>query len=234
MRNIIIGSGEVGNSLYEVLKNTHETFIRDLDPLPLYGVEVMNICFPPDENFDEAVKNYQAEYKPKLTIIHSSVPVGTSRRLGAVHSPIHGKHPNLAEGIKTFVKYVGGSDSRAIKLAVKFLKASGIRTKIVSSPEASELSKLICTTRYGWEIVFMKEIEKLCKELNVSFNEVYGWSKYYNKGYKKLGMPHFMRSMLTPMPGRISGHCVIPNAHILKDTLDMEVAKIILDRNETF
>ena len=106
MRTLVIGAGEVGKSLAKVLKEFHETFVRDLKPVLVDNVKIMNICFPYSDKFEQAVKKYQAEYNPKLTIIHSTVPVGTSRRLNAVHSPIHGKHPSLARGIKTFIKYI--------------------------------------------------------------------------------------------------------------------------------
>lgn len=236
MKNIIVGAGEVGKSLYRVLKDHHETHIRDIGPAVVNGtIEVLNICFPYDwqtkgEKFIAAVKEYQEEYKPKITIIHSTVDVGTSRFLGAVHSPIHGKHPNLDKGIRTFVKYIGAEDPLDADYADEFLRKAGINTMIVPTPEDSEASKLWCTTQYGWNIALMKKIKQYCDERGLDFNTVYGWNQFYNEGYRKLGMHQFIRPMLEHMPGGIGGHCVINNCHILES----EIAKIILNFNDEF
>lgn len=234
-RTLIVGSGEVGKSLYRVLQDHHDTHIRDITPTVLDNIDILNICFPYDwglngRDFKLAVRQYQAEYKPKLTIIHSSVDVGTSRELGAVHSPIHGKHPNLDKGIKTFIKYIGAADPLNADFADEFLRKAGINTMIVSSPEASEASKIWCTTQYGWNIVLMKEIKRYCDEHNLPFEEVYGWNQFYNEGYEKLGMHQFRRPILEYIEGKIGGHCVVNNAHIL----DTDIAKFILEKNESY
>lgn len=232
MKNIIIGKGEVGSSLYNVLKGAHETYLRDVeqeadDP---GRVEVLNICFPPSPKFDEAVRAYQTKYEPLVTIIHSSVPVGTTRRLGAVHSCIHGRHPHLEEGIRTFKKYTGGADKKATRLARNFLNAAGIHVK-VCSPETSEVSKLCCTTRLGWEVVYMKWVQELCARTGADFATVWGWHKDYNRGYRKLGEKRFCRSLLVPMPGPIGGHCVINNCKLLPGEA---VPEFILAVNERY
>jgi len=230
MKTLIIGKGEVGMSLYKVLKDTYKTYIRDIEPIDVDSIDVLNICFPYSEGFIEQVKKYQDEYKPKLTIIHSTVPVGTCRKLGVVHSPIHGKHPNLEGGIRTFVKYVGGHDAT---VAAEFLSKAGIKTQVVANSETSELSKLYCTTQYGINIILMKEIQAMCERHGANFDEVYKqWNKYYNKGYRDLDMPQFRRYILDFVPGRIGGHCVINNAKILQEQSD--VAKFLLEQDEKY
>ena len=230
MRTLIVGAGEVGKSLYRVLKDHHDAHIRDVTPTVLSDIEVLNICFPYQHGFEIAVKQYQDEYKPKLTIIHSTVPIGTSRKLGAVHSPIHGKHPNLDKGIKTFIKYIGAADPLDADFADEFLRKAKINTMIVSSPEASELSKILCTSYYGWNIVFNKEVKRICDEQGVPFEEVYGWNQFYNEGYTKLGMSHFVRPMLEYQEGKIGGHCVVPNTNLL----DSWLTNIIKDKDESY
>lgn len=219
MKTLIIGKGEVGTSLYHVLRSDHETYIKDVEDLELDGIEILNICFPPFEGFIEAVKKYQIQYKPRLTIIHSTVPVGTSSKLGSVHSPIHGKHPNLAQGIKTFVKYIGANNPEDAELAEKFLNQAGIKTKIVKNPETSELSKIMCTTQYGLNIRAMQIIHDDCERLGADFKDVYGWNKYYNEGYDLLEMPQFHRPVLNYVEGPIGGHCVLPNCELLESKL---------------
>ena len=223
-KSIIIGAGEVGKSLYSVLKETYklEILLRDkednIDISYISNVSFLNICYPYSDSFIENTKNYIKEYKPSTTIIHSTVPVGTTRKCGkyCVHSPIHGKHPHLADGIKTFTKYIGGENVGRIYLARHYLEKAGISTKMVSSPEVSELSKILCTTYYGWNIVFCKEVKSICDDLGLSFKEVYiDWNKEYNKGYTKLGMGHFVRPVLEPIKGVLGGHCITNNAKLL-------------------
>ena len=234
-KTLIIGNGEVGKSLAQVLAPYHEVHIRDKndEELGLEGIEVLNICYPPSPEFVEQTKKYIKKYKPKLTIIHSTVPIGTTRSLGkwVVHSPIHGKHPDLSAGIKTFVKYVGGAHPSAVYMATQFLGKAGINAKVVSSPEASELSKIMCTSYYGWNILFMKEVEKLCEKLNIDFSDVYTrWNWEYNYGYQKLNMSWFTRPVLDPMPGGIGGHCVVNNAKLL----DSFITNTIVEKNNQY
>lgn len=232
MRTLIIGAGEIGKSLQEVLKGHHETHARDKSDLKLDKVEVLNICYPFSSEFVAETKRYIKQYQPKVTIIHSTVPVGTTNLCGemVVHSPVHGKHPNLATGIKVFVKYLGGRNAYAVRIAEEFLKAAKINVQVVSSAEASELSKILCTTYYGWNILFMKEVVRLCQEMKLPFHEVYGWNKYYNAGYKAMGMPQFVRPVLEPMEGPIGGHCVVNNC----DLLDSLMTNLIKEQNKEY
>ena len=239
-KSIIIGAGEVGKSLYEVLETAYgkDLLLKDKEAYFeadfVSSVSFVNICYPYSDSFIEDAKNYIAQYKPSVaTIIHSTIPVGTTRKCGkaCVHSPIHGKHPNLANGIRTFVKYVGGENSAIVYSARHYLEKAGIATKMVSSPEVSELSKILCTTYYGWNIIFAKEVAKICKEMDLPFKEVYtDWNKEYNKGYTALGMGQFARPVLEAVEGNIKGHCVVQNC----DLLDSFVTNLIKERDKTY
>ena len=252
LKSIVIGAGEVGRSLYSVLKKTYGENVLIRDKQADYGIiestSILNICYPYSDSFVDITKGYIEQYNPSdVTIIHSTVPVGTTRKCGenCVHSPIHGKHPNLDKGIKTFTKFIGGEIPLAVLLAYSYLDNAGIKTKRVSSPEASELSKILCTTYYGWNIIFCKEAARVCEEFNVPFEEVYtNWNKEYNKGYAELGMGQFVRPVLEPIKGRTGGHCICNNAKLLsflptdlilerdeeyaKETLDKETVEIPL------
>src|SRR5690348_8438572 len=110
--HLVIGNGEVGSALREILAAD----IMDLNFQQLSSdrYEFLHICFPyKDSSFLSAVKTYQDRFGPRLTIIHSTVPVGTTSRLDAVHSPIRGVHPFMTQGIRTFVKYFGGPKAAA-------------------------------------------------------------------------------------------------------------------------
>lgn len=166
-------------------------------------------------------------------VIHSTVPVGTTRRISqfAVHSPTHGVHPNIESGLKTFVKPIAGMDEQLVASVQAELGLCGIKTKAYSSPEATELSKIMCTTQYAWNVILCKEIAAECERLGVPFEEVYSqWNAEYNRGYAELGKPEVVRPNLTPMPGPIGGHCLIPNAKLH----DCWLTETILKRNEAY
>lgn len=239
-KSIIIGAGEVGKSLYKVLEVAYgkNVLLRDIEidasTFIANDISFLNICYPYSGDFIGDTKRYIRQYKPTdTTIIHSTVPVGTTRKCGkaCVHSPIHGKHPDLADGIKTFVKYVGGEDSNAVCLARHYLGKADIVTKKVSSPEVSELSKILCTTYYGWNIIFAKEVAAICEEMGLPFKEVYtDWNKEYNKGYTALGMGQFIRPVLEAIKEPLGGHCLINNASLL----DSNITKTLLEFNKNY
>ena len=112
MKVAIIGNGEIGSSLAKVYRAKNiEPMVRDLNTDNISGkVDILDICIPGGiKDFIKIVNGYINEYTPELTIIHSTVPVGTTKKLvgSVVHSPVRGVHPNLQEGIETFVKFVG-------------------------------------------------------------------------------------------------------------------------------
>jgi len=227
---IIIGAGEVGYALFKVLERlpNHVLRVRDIgdeSTKKTLHFDVMHICFPYSKTFVRAVRTYQKQYTPKYTVIHSTVPVGTSRKCSAFHSPVRGVHPNLQSGIMTFEKWLGPESN---DLAAYF-ECAGIPVMQCANPETTELAKILCTTYYGWNIVFEKEVFKLCKKHKVPFADVYTkWNEQYNRGYTRLGMSHVVRPVLKHVPGKIGGHCVLNNLKFLKS----KVAKFIKDYKE--
>lgn len=231
--SLIIGAGEVGKGLYEVLHGVYgeNVRIRDVEePVePLPKIDYVHICIPFTDrsSFKKIVKTYVRQYQPEIVVIHSTVPPGTTRSFGPsfVHSPIRGKHPDLANGIRTFTKFIGSvvpdlttGDVPANKIAAYFIGAN-IPTMVFSKSETTELGKIMETTQYGWFIALSKEIKKLCELKGLDFTEVYTLqNQTYNEGYAKLGMSHYCRPILSPIDGPIGGHCVVPNAKLLKDS----------------
>lgn len=231
MVHVIVGYGEVGQGLHEAMNgygNFDDIFLIS-DPARGYvydrteKVDVVHICIPPIEEFDSVV-NHWKKYSD-LVIVHSSVAVGTCDRLGVVHSPIRGVHPNMAEGIRTFVKYFGGKDAGK---AATIFDNLGIQVRVFAKARTTEALKLWDTTQYGFQIILEKEIHRWCKENDVDFNAVYTMAnKDYNEGYRKLGRPEVVRPYLKHYPGLIGGHCVVPNAKLLLGLdFDKEVRKV--------
>lgn len=228
---LVIGNGEVGKALIAVLSKAHApVFSKDLHDLKLEDVAWLHICYPYSREFIKTTQNYIKQYKPLYTIIHSTVPIGTTRKVGknVWHSPIRGVHPNIVQGIMTFKKYLGGEFNSEV---MDYFKKAGIEVIYASKPENTELAKILDTTYYGWNICFCKEVEKMCKKYDTDFSMVYhAFNTTYNEGYAKLGMPNVVRPILFPNPGKIGGHCVIPNCKLLKE----KVTKTILKLNKKY
>lgn len=227
----ILGFGEVGQAIAKFYKNPRIKDLKREDGLK--GVEVLHVCIPWSKKFISIVKREIKSIKPILTIIHSTVPVGTTEKIGGmiVHSPIRGVHPKLYEGVKTFVKYIGADEKKAASAAKKHLDNLGIKTEIMGSTKTTEALKLWDTTQYAWQILLNKEIKKWCEENRVDFEAVYTKAnKTYNEGYRKLGKPEVARPYLKYVSGSIGGHCLLPNCQILKG----KIAKMILNKNESY
>ena len=208
---LIVGYGEVGKALHEIIG---EAEIYDIKNVPRIFLkpDVVHICIPYTRKFERFVRYWQKT--DALIIVHSSVPVGTCDKLGVVHSPIRGVHPNLAEGIRTFPKYFGGKN--AGKAAAIFDKL-GIKTLTYSNAKTTEALKLWDTTQFGRLIMLEKEIYKWCQKNEVDFDAVYTFANQdYNEGYVKLGRPEVVRPYLKHVEGKIGGHCVRENAKLLK------------------
>lgn len=230
MKHLVIGRGEVGKALIEVLSEKYDVSSVDKGESLSSAFDVIHVCIPYSKGFRRAVADYWHHYKTVsgLAIIHSTVPVGTSSWFSAVHSPIRGVHPNLAQGIRTFTKYFGGP--RAVEAAVIFARL-GIPVATTLRAENTEAMKLWDTTYYGWAIVFEKAVKAYCDRHGLDFDLVYrSANQSYNEGYAKLGMPDVQRPVLEHRPGGIGGHCVIPNAEILHG----DIADFILYKNTEY
>lgn len=225
--HLVIGLGEVGQALQKIFKCDGEDKYKNIFASePQY--KLLHIAFPYSDKFIDEVKFYQDKYKPKFTVIHSSVPIGTSRKLNATHSPIRGVHPHLEEGIYIFKKFVGGPDAFEI---ANIFKPFRINCLCTLKQENTEAGKLWDTTQYGVMILLNKEIKEFCDANGLDFNIVYEiFNETYNDGYLKSFRPEVVRPYLKYMEGKIGGHCVVQNAKLL----DSESAKRIINKNAGF
>ena len=225
----IVGHGQVGQAVAKLYSETDTTktwfsFDKILIYDPYQGmlddisdVDILNVCIPYTKDFVSVVSDLPTANW--YTVIHSTVPVGTTEKFGHkfLHSPVRGVHPNLYEGLKAFVKFIGG-DEQLAQAYSGHLKTLGIETHICKDAKTTELSKLADTTYYGLCIAFTSDMKKLCDEYDLDFMEVMTkFNNTYNEGYKKLGKPNVVRPVLYPTD-KIGGHCIIPNAKLLPRT----------------
>ena len=232
---IIIGNGETGKAIYGLYgKRQYNVSIIDIDSplIDVNNIDVMNICIPYSKNFIHIVQEYIKQYKPKLTIIHSTVLPGTTKQistLNIVYSPIIGIHPELFKSLNTFKKFIGADNKRSLSLAKRHFKKIKIKFIILKNSKTVETAKILSTLYYGMCIAFHDDVDKLCNKNNIPFNDVMTkWNTEYNRGYKLLGKPNVIRPVLTPPKGKIGGHCIIPNAETIKGYFKSDVLNIIL------
>jgi UDP-N-acetyl-D-mannosaminuronate dehydrogenase len=228
-RTIVVGLGEVGRPLLEVLSKAHDVEGIDLPPRDVTGsIQIMHVCYPAEiGDFVAVTEGYVRRYQPSLVVIHSTVPVGTTARVQAritvpvVHSPVRGKHVRMAEELVRYVKYLGAADDTAAAQAADHFRAAGIRTHRLPSPEATELAKLTETTYFGVLIAFAQDVDRMARTVGVSYDDV---ASFFDE------VPYLPRVRF--FPGIIGGHCVLPNIRLLKRQFSSRLLEAIEWSNE--
>lgn len=219
-QQVVIGAGEVGTALATVLDGAH---LRDVEHTGPTRADVLHLCIPYTPAFVQQVAAYQTSYKADLVVVHSTVPVGTCDPHGWVHSPVRGRHPDLVDGLKTFVKHFGGR--RAGDAAVLFADR-GVDTHITERAVTTEAGKLWELVQYGLQIVVQKAVRGHCLARGADPEVAYDlMARTYNDGYQQLGHDEFVRPVLEHMPGPIGGHCVLTGAQLL----DHPLGDLVLD-----
>lgn len=230
MNCILIGLGEIGKAIQEYYGKFHTIHTYDIK----YGnvihsylkqYDLMLVAMPYDENFVSVVNKYKETYDVKDTIIFSTVPIGTTSKIeNAVHSPIEGKHPNLAESIEYWKVFIGGIN----KQAERFFGEADKIIFTLDKPEHTEFLKLQSTTNYGLMIEYARYVKSVCDKIGMDYNFVKLFNIEYNDLYEKLCMDQFKRYILEAPNGKIGGHCVVPNAKILNSQFPNEILNQII------
>lgn len=227
---VVVGLGEVGKPLLEIISARHTTLGVDIAPpteIP-QGVDIMHVCYPFQvADFCGVTARYIEVFKPRVTVINSTVGVGTTRKIGAMtgaavaNSPVRGKHVRMRKEMCTYTKFVGAADSQTARQAADHFGSVGLKTKILSSPEASELAKLTETTYFGLMIAWAQQVERYCDATGADYGEVIS---FYEEIQFFPPVKYF--------PGVIGGHCVMPNIEILEGFVPSALLKAIRSSNE--
>ena len=227
---MVVGLGEIGKPLRDVISKHHKTIGVDIAPPaePPGDIDVMHVCYPFEiDDFIGQTAKYIEQYHPRLTIINSTVSVGTTRavaeRTGAnvVNSPVRGKHTRMTADLLRYDKFVGGIDTESAQRAARHFESVGMKTRVLSSPEATELAKLTETTYFGLIIAWAQEVERYCDELGVNYDEIVSI-------YEEI--PFFPPAKY--FPGVIGGHCVMSNIEILNRLNHSDILKAIESSNK--
>jgi UDP-N-acetyl-D-mannosaminuronate dehydrogenase len=228
---VVLGLGEVGEPLFQLVeRGGGPAYGVDVDPSALpreRAVDVMHVCFPYEiPDFVGEVARYSNLLEPALTIINSTVAVGTTREVHArtarpiAYSPVRGKHARMLEELTAYHKYVGGIDDDAASAAAAHFERLGMSTRVVSTPETAELAKLTETTYFGLLIAWAQEVERYSDLIGLDYDEVVSF-------YEEI-------RFFPPVkyePGVIGGHCVMPNIEILARIVDSDLLRAIRASN---
>ena len=227
--SLVIGLGEVGRPLLAVLQRVHRAEGIDLPPRDVHSrVDLMHVCYPAEvDDFVGMTAAYAQRYRPEIVVIHSTVPVGTTRAVQSsvsipvVHSPVRGKHARMEEELLHYTKFVGASDPGVATRVESYFQQAGMRTRRLASTEASELAKLTETTYLGLLIAFAQDVDRMARDTGVSYDEVVSF-------YDEIGYLPPVRCF----PGVIGGHCVMPNIALLKRSHNSRILDAIEWSNE--
>ena len=247
-RVLIIGLGEIGHALFALFNDAKKSFTvygLDLDQIKMQElgqgrknipgqIDTIHICLPcsNQQNFADITVGYIEEFKPKLTIINSTVSPGTTMKVAerckclVAHSPFRGVHKSAEHmkwEMKRWTKYVGGTNAPAAQAARAHFEKLGLKVKVLKSCKETELAKLFETTYRAWMIACFQEMHRISKAFGADFDEAVDF----------LEDTHLLRSDRPVMfPGVIGGHCLIPNTELLLAAYDSKFLRLILESNE--
>jgi len=243
---LVVGLGEVGLPLFELLKESRRFAVYgfDIDEEKMRAteqiaqpsnVDIMHICIPcpSQKKFVNSVAGYAERFKPKLTIINSTIPPGTTIEVHkfcgdkclVAHSPVRGVHKSLEHmkwELKRWTKYVGGVNAEAAAATQKHFKVLGLKTKVLKSSVETELAKLFETTYRAWMIACFQEMHRISRSFNANFDDIVDFLEDTHR--VRLDRP-------VMFPGVIGGHCLIANIELLLKSYDSEFLKLILKSN---
>jgi len=227
---VVVGLGEVGKPLFELASRHHDVLGVDIEPPKnvVDNVDILHICFPYEiKDFIGETARYIDLFKPTVTIVNSTVGIGTTRAIAertatpVVNSPVRGKHVRMLQELQHYTKFVGTSDPAAAQLAAAHFESMGMKTKVLPSPEATELAKLTETTYFGLMIAWAQEVERYCDKIGQDYAEV---ASFYDEIKFFPPVKYF--------PGVIGGHCVMPNIEILSKFEQSAVLNAIKSSNQ--
>ena len=126
----------------------------------------------------------------------------------------------MQEEMLHYRKFVGALDPQSGQRAIEHFEGVGMKTKLLASPEASEIAKLTETTYFGLLIAWAQEVERYCMKLGADYDEAVS---FYEEIKFFPPVKYF--------PGEIGGHCVMPNIDILLQKFPSGLLQAIVQSN---
>ena len=232
MTDIILGMGEVGETLFDLLVDRKFDCIGiDLDDSKcknyteneiIENPQYLHVCLPGElEKFTDIVIEWVNKIKNiQVAVIHSTVKPGTTKTIQEkssipiLFSPVRGVHRRFLNDIKKYTKFISFDGTEINSKIKKDLENRFEKVDWMSTTKTAELAKiLVDTTYYGWLINYAQITKMICEKENINFDEMW---KFADEIHENLGNRPKM------FPGIIGGHCVIPNLNLVEyENLDM-------------
>ena len=232
MTDIILGMGEVGETLFDLLVDRKFDCVGiDLDDSKcknysenqvIQNPQYLHVCLPGElEKFTNIVIEWVDKIKNvQVVVIHSTVKPGTTKSIQEklsmpiFFSPVRGVHRRFLDDIKKYTKFISFDDANIDSKIKKDLENRFEKIDWMSTTKTAELAKiLVDTTYYGWLINYAQITKMICEKENIDFEEMW---KFADEIHENLGNRPKM------FPGIIGGHCVIPNLNLVEyENLDM-------------
>lgn len=243
MTDIILGMGEVGETLFDLLVDRKFDCIGiDLEDSKcknytenkiIENPQYLHVCLPGElEKFTDIVIEWINKIKNiQVVVIHSTVKPGTTKSIQErssipiLFSPVRGVHRRFLDDIKKYTKFISFDNKEINSEIKKDLENRFKKVEWMSTTKTAELAKiLVDTTYYGWLINYAQITKMICEKENVDFDEMW---KFADEIHENLGNRPKM------FPGIIGGHCVIPNLNLVEYE-NLDVIKTINEMYEKF
>jgi len=243
MTDIILGMGEVGETLFDLLVDRKFDCIGiDLDNSKcknyaenkiIENPQYLHVCLPGElEKFTDIVIEWINKIKNiQVVVIHSTVKPGTTKNIQErssipiLFSPVRGVHRRFLDDIKKYTKFISFDNAEINSEIKKDLENRFEKVDWMSTTKTAELAKiLVDTTYYGWLINYAQITKMICEKENVDFDEMW---KFADEIHENLGNRPKM------FPGIIGGHCVIPNLNLVEYE-NLDVIKTVNEMYEKF
>ena len=236
MTDIVLGMGEVGETLFHLLEERNIDSIGiDVDSSKcknyskndhIKNPEYLHVCLPGElSEFMDITLNWINKIEGlEVVLVHSTVKHGSTKKIQekskipVLFSPVRGVHKRFLDDIKKYTKFIS-SDKENIDPKIKLdLEKRFKKIDWMSTTKTAELAKiLVDTTYYGWLINYAQITKMICEKENIDFDEMW---KFADEIHENLGNRPKM------YPGIIGGHCVIPNLNLIEYE-NMEIIKKI-------
>ena len=238
MTDIILGMGEVGNTLFDLLTerkiecvgiDSENSRCKNYQKNnKIKNPEYLHVCIPGNVvGFEEIVKKWISNLQDlKTVVIHSTVKPGTTKKIQKqvkipiLFSPVRGVHQRFLEDMKRYTKFFASEQKEIDSKLNLDLKKRFEKIDWMQDTKTAELAKiLVDTTYYGWLINYAQITKMICDKEKIEFDEIW---KFADEIHENLGNRPKM------FPGIIGGHCIIPNLKLIENE-DLNLVKKIND-----
>lgn len=229
-KRIVIGyKGEIGRAISNIFEATDGEDKDDIYIGPKNGKitrTIMHICIPYNIYFICHVLEYIEKHDPDMVLIHSTVPVGVTRKLwksyplGALrpaiaHCPVNCRHPNTKKDIMKYDMFVGSMHPDLTDDVCDYIERFGIITYPCDTPESTEFCKIMSTEFCREMVQFYSMMQKITEK-----NSHLNWKEciaYFENIAKKSNVWNRVYRRRDRIDTQISGkHCLNSNHEFFK------------------